>query len=129
MITANIYQIAVLIIALAFLILVIFMIPTLLQLKRTVKSFEELSAEGKKSLGAINGILEKAGEQTGEVAELFNKVKEVGLKITTLAEFFVDNLRSPLISVLSLMLGIEFGLKHLKKKGKEGGGEDVKREE
>jgi len=129
MITANIYQIVALVIALAFLILVVFSIPTLLQLKRTVRSFEELSTESKKSLGILNNLLEKTGEHTGEVEEIFERVKNIGLKIINTAEFFVENIKSPLVTILSLLLGIQFGLKHFlkheEKDEKDGGEKDV----
>ncbi|MFQ5441366.1 MAG: hypothetical protein ACE5EB_01425 [Thermodesulfobacteriota bacterium] len=131
MITANIYQIVALVIALAFLILIIFAIPTLLQLKRTVKSFEELSTESKKSLGMLNNLLAKTGEHTGEVEEIFERVKHLGLKIINTAEFFVENIKSPLVTILSLVLGVQFGLKHFLRKEekeedeKDGGEKDV----
>ncbi len=129
MITANIYQIVALVIALAFLILVVFSIPTLLQLKRTVRSFEELSIESKKSLGLLNNLLEKTGEHTGEVEEIFERVKNIGLKIINTAEFFVENIKSPLVTILSLLLGVQFGLKHFLKheehEEKDGGEKDV----
>jgi len=130
MITANIYQIVALIIALAFFILVVFLIPTLIQLKKTVKSVEDLSRESRKSMELINSLLEKTGGPAGELGDIVKRVKSVGTKMIDIAEFFVDNLRSPLITILSLLLGVEFGVKHLlKKDGEIGGEEDVKTQE
>ncbi|HLC18688.1 MAG TPA: hypothetical protein VJM57_06725 [Thermodesulfobacteriota bacterium] len=126
MISADIYQIAVLLIALAFLILVVFTIPTLVQMRKTVRAVEELSSESKKSIELLNSILKRAGDQADDVEEVLKKVKEVGLKVIGLAELVVDNIKSPLITLLSLFLGFEFGFKRLIKRDKKGGEGDVK---
>jgi len=126
MISADIYQIAVLLIALAFLIFVVFTIPTLVQMRKTVRAVEELSSESKKSIELLNSILKRAGDQADDVEEVLKKVKEVGLKVIGLAELVVDNIKSPLITLLSLFLGFEFGFKRLIKRDKKGGEGDVK---
>jgi len=115
-ITADIYELAVVIIALAFLILVIAAIPTLLQLKRTVRAFEELSTESRKTVELVNTVIKKAGE--------------VGLKATGLADLVLDGIKSPLITVLSMLVGLECALKFLVNKDKDkpnktGGDENV----
>jgi hypothetical protein len=125
-ITADIYEVAVLIIAIAFLVLVIASIPTLLQLKRTVRAIEELSTEGRKTAEVVNALIRKTGDQAGELEDLVKKAKEVGLKATGLADLVLDGIKSPMITILSLLLGLEFGLKYLIKKDedKKTGGED-----
>jgi uncharacterized protein YoxC len=118
-ISAEIYEIAVLIIAIAFLVLVIAAIPTLIQLKRTVKAVEELSEESRKSVKTLNGLLTRTGEQAGEFESMLQKFRDVGIKASNLGELVVDSVRNPLITMLSLLLGLEVGMKQLIKKKTE----------
>lgn len=125
-VTADIYEIAVVIIALAFLVLVIAAIPTLIQLKRTIRAVEELSTESKKTVEVFNVFWKKTGDHAGNLDELVKRVKDVGLKATGIADVLLDGIKNPLIAILSMLLGIEFGMKRLVKKEKKGGSEDVK---
>ena len=118
-ISAELYEIAVLIIALAFLVLVIAAIPTLIQLKRTVKAVEELSEESRKSVETLNGLFKRTGEHAGEFDSVLEKFRDVGLKAGSLGELVVDSVRNPLITLLSLLLGLEVGMKQLIKKKTE----------
>lgn len=122
--TADLSDIAILIIALAFLIFVLAAVPALLQLKRTFQALEELTAEGRRTIESVNVIVQKAGDQLSDVEELVTKVKDVGLKVTGLAEMVVDNVRSPLIGIISFFFGAEEGFKRLFKRCKKGGGDD-----
>lgn len=122
--SADIYEIAVLIIALAFLALVIVAIPMVLQIKRTVKSLEELSGEGRQTVEKVNSLIQRAGDEAGEFEDIAKKVRELSYKAIGLAELVLDGVRSPLVSILSLLFGLEFGLKQVmkhKKKEEEGG--------
>ncbi len=125
MVTASIYEIAIVIIALAFLVLVIAAIPMLLQLKKAMKSVEELTTEGKKTAEVMTSLLGKTNDQAGNIEELVKKINVVGLKATGIAEILLDNIKSPLIGILSMLMGVEFGMKHLVKKEKKGGDDDV----
>jgi uncharacterized protein YoxC len=125
-VTADIYEIAVVIIALAFLVLVIVAIPMLMQLKRTIRAVEELSTESRKTVEVLNVLFKKTGDQAGDIEELVKRVKEVGLKATGIVEVLLDSIKNPLIAILSMLLGIEFGMKRLIKKEKKGDSEDVK---
>ena len=126
MVTASIYEIAIIIIALAFLVLVIAAIPLLIQLKKAMKSVEELTTEGKKTAEVLTSLFNKTNDQAGNIEELVKKINVVGLKATGIAEILLDNIKSPLIAILSMLLGVEFGMKHLVKKEKKGGDEDVR---
>lgn len=128
MITVDVYQIVALIIAIAFLIFIIFTIPTLVQIKRTVRSVEELSLEGKKTIETLNTALRKTGEGVGDLEEILKKIREAGLKLVTVLEIFVDNIKSPLATLVGFILGVQYGLKHLLKKKEKGGESDVNRE-
>ncbi len=126
MVTASIYEIAIIITALAFLILVIAAIPVLIQLKKSMRSVEELTTEGKKTAEVLTSLFSKTNNQAGNLEELIKKVNVVGLKATGIAEILLDNIKNPLIGILSMLLGVEFGMKHLTKKEKKGGDEDVR---
>ena len=118
-ITLGVVEIAILIVALAFLALVITLIPTLLQLKRTIKAVEELAGESKTAGMSINHIIVKAGEQVEDIEELTRRVKEVGAKVIDLLEMVVDTVKNPLITLLGLIIGVEFGFKKLFKRDKK----------
>ena len=118
-ITLGVVEIAILIVALAFLALVITLIPTLLQLKRTIKAVEELAGESKTAVMSINHIIVKAGEQVEDIEELTRRVKEVGAKVIDLLEMVVDTVKNPLITLLGLIIGVEFGFKKLFKRDKK----------
>lgn len=121
MISADIYQLATLIAALAFLAFVIAFIPTIIQLKRTVKSIQELTIEGKKTVETVNNLVKKTEGQADEFEELLKKIRNLGFKALGLVELILDNIKSPLITILSLLFGVEFGLKYFLKRKKEGG--------
>lgn len=119
-ITLGVGEIAILIIALAFLALVFALIPALLQTRRTVKALEDLASESKSAVENVNRIVKAAGEQIEDVEELTKKVKDVGFKITDLLETVLDTVRSPLLTLVSLIIGVEFGFrKFLKREKKE----------
>lgn len=119
-ITLGVGEIAILIIAFAFLALVFALIPALLQTRRTVKALEDLASESKSAVENVNRIVKAAGEQIEDVEELAKKVKDVGLKLTDLLETVVDTVKSPLLTLVSLIVGVEFGFrKFLKREKKE----------
>ncbi len=126
--SANIYEIAVLLIALAFVIFVLAMIPALLQTKRTIKAFEDLTLESKKTVETVNLIMNKAGERAEDLDDLVKKATDVSKKVVGLADSVVDTLKIPLITLLSTIIGAEHGLRRFFiKEKKEGGGDDVNR--
>ncbi|MFQ5464534.1 MAG: hypothetical protein ACE5EI_01265 [Thermodesulfobacteriota bacterium] len=121
--SADIYELAVLIIAFAFLAFVIALIPTLLQIKRTARSVEELTTEGRKTVEVVGKLAKRTEEQAEDFEDLFKRFRELGRKAMGLADMVLDNVKSPLITILSLLLGVEFGLRQLLKlKKKQKGG-------
>jgi len=136
MITANVYQIVAIILALAFLLLIIFTIPALLQIKKTARSVEELSNESKKSLETLNGLMKKTGETAGELDKLVKRLKNLTISFTGVTELVSGNLKNAIVTLLSLIIGLQYGLKYFRdsatdkaKEKKQGGGEDVKGQE
>lgn len=123
-ITANAYEVAALLVAIAFLVLVIMLIPTLMQARKTIRAVEELTLESKKTVENLNFIIKKAGEQAGGVEDVVIKLTEVGNKLAVLANLVVETIKNPLITALSMFLGIEYGLKKFFKKDEKGGGDN-----
>lgn len=120
-ITASISELAILLVAIALTVLIVFIIVAVFRLKAMLKALEEFLIESRKTVEGLNYIVKRAGDQTGDIEELIKKFKETGLKATSLANMVLDHVKSPLISIISLLIGLEFGLNRLKKKG---GGED-----
>lgn len=118
-ITLGVGEIALLIIALAFLVLVAAMIPALLQLKKTVKAMEDLATESKSAVANVNSIIVRASGQIEDMEELAKKAKDVGIKIVDLLETVLDTVRSPLLTLVSLIVGVEFGFRKLLKRDKK----------
>jgi len=136
MITANVYQIVAIILALAFLILIIFTIPALLQIKKTARSVEELSNESKKSLETLNGLMKKTGETAGELDKLVKRLKDLTISFTGVTELVSGNLKNAIVTLLSLIIGLQYGLKYFRdsatektKEKRQEGGADVKGQE
>ncbi len=126
--SANIFEIAVLLIALAFVILVLAVIPALLQTKRTIKAFEDLTLESKRTVEHVNHIMKRAGDRAEDLDELVKKATDVSHKVVGLADSVVDTVKIPLITILSTIIGAEHGFrKFFIKEKKEGGGDDVNR--
>jgi len=111
MITANVYEIVAVILALAFLILIIFIIPVLLQIKKTARSVEELSSESKKSLETLNGLMKKTGDTAGEFETLVKKLRDLSASFTGMAEIVSGNFKNTIITIISLIIGLQYGLK------------------
>jgi len=130
MITANVYEIVAFLLVIAFCILIIFAIPALLQIKKTAKAVEDLTQESKKSLEVLNGVLKKTGDKAGEVDALLKRLGEVSRSLGTTADIIGGNLKGPFITLISLIIGIQYGLKYfIKRSAEEKGGEDVKGQE
>lgn len=121
-ITLGIYELSMLLIAIGFVAIIIALIPAIIQTKRTLKSVEELSLESKKAVESLNVVIEKAGANAADVEELVKKFKDVALGFMGLAQMVLEHVRSPILTILSLILGAEFGLKRLFKNDDKNGG-------
>lgn len=117
--TVTIAELAIFLIAIAFFILVIYLIPAIIQLKNTAKAIEEFSQKGKEAMEEIGSIAKKMNGPAEDIGSVVKKITEVGMKAAYLADVAVTQLKGPVITLTSIIAGIEFGLKHLKKR-KEG---------
>lgn len=123
--TASISELALLLAAIAFFILIIYLIPAIIQLRNTAKGVEDVSQEAKEAINGLKTLFNKINSHTDDVGEVIKKIKDVGLKATYLADIVVSQLKSPIITIVSLIAGVDFGLKHFRKKkeGDKHGGE------
>lgn len=123
-ITADMFDLAILLMGLGVFIFVIALVPALLQLKRTFKAVEELTVETKKTVETVNFIAKRAQDQVSDIEELVTRVKDLGVKVTGLGDMVVDGVKGPIISFISFLFGAEEGLRrffHKNRKDKEGG--------
>lgn len=116
--TVTLAELSVFIIAISFLILVVSIIPTLIQLRQTGKALQELSEQGIKVLEDVKEITHKVNGNVSDLDEAVKKVKDVGLKAAGIAEIVVDALKGPAITLAGVLAGIKFGLKHFRKEDK-----------
>lgn len=121
--TVSLAELSIFIIAIAFLILVVSAIPTLIQLKQTGKALQEFSEEGKKFLEDAKGIAHRVNGQVGDMEEAVKKVRDVSLKAAGVAEVIVDAIKGPAVTLAGVIAGITFGLKHFRKGGEKDAGE------
>jgi len=123
-ITADMFDLAILLMGIGVFIFVLALVPALLQLKRTFRAVEELTVETKKTVETVNFIAKKAEEQVSDIEELVKRVKDLGIKVTGIGDIVADNVKGPIISFISFLFGAEEGLRsffHKRKKEKEGG--------
>lgn len=122
--TVTIAELSIFLAAIAFFILVIYLIPAIIQVRNTAKAVEELAQKGKETMEDVNLLVKKLSGHAEDVGDVAKKVTDVGLKAVHLADIIVNQLKGPIITVTSIIAGIEFGLKHFRKKE---GDEDVRK--
>ncbi len=122
--TLTVSELAFLLIAIAFFILVIYLIPSIIQLRNTAKAVEDLSQRGKEAMEDISSLVKTLNGQAEDIGGVVKKVTDVGLKAAHLTDIVVNQLKGPIITLTSIIAGIEFGLKHFRKKE---GDEDVRK--
>lgn len=130
-ITMTIYELSALIVAISFLVLIITLIPSIRQAKKTAVEMEALSIEGRKAAEKLNVILSVIGGETDELKEVIVKLRNAGLKAADLADTVLDNLKAPAIAIISLIFGAEAFLKCFladKREENDGGTKDDKHE-
>lgn len=125
MITAGIYELCALLATIAFIVLVVVAIGAIVRLRNTLREAEEFLAEGKKTLAGLNGLVGKVNDASGDIGELSARLRDTGTKAIDLVDAVIDRLRSPILALISVIAGLDFGFKHCKQKAgdkQEGGG-------
>ncbi|MFQ5586143.1 MAG: hypothetical protein ACE5GF_04900 [Thermodesulfobacteriota bacterium] len=118
--TVTLSEIALLLIALGFVILVIYLIPTIFQLRQTIRAMEELTLKSKDTVESVNEVIKKTGGQAGEVGEAMKKflVKEGITRAVDIIDPIVTRLKRPFITMVSILIGLTLGLRFLTRKKK-----------
>lgn len=117
--TVSLAELSIFIIAIAFLILVVSAIPSLMQLRQTGKALQELSEEGKRFLADVKEITHKVNGQVGDMEEAVRKLRDVTIKATGVADVVISAIKGPAVTLAGVIAGITFGLKHFRKGGEE----------
>ena len=121
--TVTIGELSIFLAGIAFFILVIYLIPLIIQLRNTAKAVEEFSQKGREAMEDLNLLVRNLNGPAEDIGGVVKKAAEVGLKAVNLTDVVVNQLKGPLITISSIITGIEFGLKYFKKKE---GDKDVK---
>ena len=125
-VTIGIQDLAWLIAALAFLALVIALIPAVNQIKRAARAVEDVSVEGKKALEGLNVVIGREVEASKDILGLIKGFSNAGMNALGFLESISEGLKGPFISILSVALGLEEAFKSFLKGNKEkdeGGGD------
>ena len=117
--TVSLSEISIFIIAIAFLVLVVSIIPALIQLRQTGRAIQELSEEGKKLLAEVKETVHKVNAQVTDMEDAVKKIRDITLKATGVAGVIIDAVRSPVTKLSALLAGIRFGLKYFRKGGEK----------
>ena len=114
--TVTIAELSIFLAAIAFFILAIYLIPLIIQLRNTAKAVEDFSQKGKEAMEDVNLLAKKLNGPAEDIVGVVKKAAEAGLKAVHLTDIVVNQLKGPVITIASIIAGIEFGLKHFKKK-------------
>jgi len=112
-ITMTMNELSLFIAAIAFLALVIALISSIRQIKRTAAELERLSKAGTKATESLNLILHTVGEEATEIKEVIERLRGTGIKASDLADTVLDNLKGPVIAIIGLLFGAEAFIKRL----------------
>jgi len=114
--TVTIGELSIFLAGISFFILVIYLIPLIIQLRNTAKAVEELSKKGKEAMEDLNLLVKNLNGPAEDIGGVVKKAAEVGLKAVNLTDVVVNQLKKPVVTISSIIAGIEFGFKHFKKK-------------
>lgn len=130
-ITMTMNELSLFIAAIAFVALVVALISSVRQIKRTAAEMERLSKEGTRTAENLNLILRTVGEEAAEIKEVIERLRGTGLKASDLADTVLDNLKGPVIAIIGLLFGAEAFIKRLlatRCKDDDGGTKDDKQQ-
>lgn len=117
--TVTLAEISIFLIAISIFIFVLYLIPLVIQLRETARDVQRLAEKCEDVMVDLKSITGKVNEHIDDVGEVVKNFKDVGLKATGLADLVFSKVKTPVVTIISLLTGIGFGLKHLKKGGEE----------
>ncbi|HBO84394.1 MAG: hypothetical protein A2073_07810 [Deltaproteobacteria bacterium GWC2_42_11] len=117
--TVTLTDISVFMIAISVFIFVLYLIPLIIQLRETARDVQRLAEKYEDVMVDLKSITGKVNEHMDDVGDVVKNFKDVGLKVTGLTDLLFNKVKTPIITIISLLTGIGFGIKHYRKGGEE----------
>lgn len=114
--TVTLTELSVFLIAIGFLMLVVYLIPAIIQFRQTARSIQELTEEARGVLKETIPVIDNCRKQMEGIGDTIEKIKTVGSKLPFITEAVVKNVKKPFVVAAGLVGGILYTLKSLKKK-------------
>jgi len=114
--TVTLTELSVFLIAIGFLMLVVYLIPAIIQLRQTARSIQELSEDAKVVLKETVPVIDKVRGQIDGIGDAVEKFKAVGSKLPYITEAIAKNVKKPFVVAAGIVGGILYTLKSLKRK-------------
>ena len=114
--TVTLTELSVFLIAIGFLMLVVYLIPAIIQLRQTAKSVQDLSEEARGVLKETIPVIDKVRGQIDGIGDAVEKFKTVGSKLPFITEAVAKNVKKPFVVAAGIVGGILYTLKSLKRK-------------
>ncbi|MEK7846899.1 MAG: DUF948 domain-containing protein, partial [Nitrospinota bacterium] len=84
--TVTLIELSFFLIAIGFLMLVVYLIPAIIQFRQTARSIQELSEESKKVLKDTVPVINKVKRQLDGIGDAVEKFKSVGNRLPYIAD-------------------------------------------
>jgi len=109
--TVTLIELSFFLIAIGFLMLVVYLIPAIIQFRQTARSIQELSEESKKVLRG-----NKVKRQLDGIGDAVEKFKSVGNRLPYIADAVAKQVKRPFVLAAGLAGGIIYIFKSLKRR-------------
>jgi uncharacterized protein YoxC len=114
--TVTLTELSVFLIAIGFLMLVVYLIPAIIQLRQTARSIQELSEDAKVVLKETVPVIDKVRGQIDGIGDAVEKFKTVGNRLPDIASAIAANAKKPFVVAAGLVGGILYTIKSFKRK-------------
>jgi uncharacterized protein YoxC len=113
--TVTLTELSFFLIAIGFLMLVVYLMPAIIQLRQTLKTVQELSEESRKVLKDTVPVINKVKGQLDGIGDAVEKFKTVGKRLPDIANIAAAQVKKPLVVAAGLAGGIIYAIKSLKR--------------
>ncbi|OGV99128.1 MAG: hypothetical protein A3I04_05885 [Nitrospinae bacterium RIFCSPLOWO2_02_FULL_39_110] len=114
--TVTLIELSFFLIAIGFLMLVVYLIPAIIQFRQTARSIQELSEESKKVLRDTVPVINKVKRQLDGIGDAVEKFKSVGNRLPYIADAVAKQVKRPFVLAAGLAGGIIYIFKSLKRR-------------
>ena len=115
--TVTLTELSFFMIAIGFLMLVVYLIPAIIQFRQTARSIQELSENARGVLKDTVPVINKVSRQIDGVGDAIEKFKKAGKILPVIADAIAKQVKRPLIVAAGLAGGILYAVKSLTRKG------------